>query len=484
MIPVILSGGSGSRLWPLSRDMYPKQLLPLIDPQYSMLQQTLLRTNLTANSSLIEKMESAPTIDFQAPMIICNEVHRFMVGEQLQQLGFDDGTILLEPQGRNTAPAIALAAFEALQQGLDRVLLVMPSDHVIEDLAGFWSSLQAAEHLAKQGQLVTFGIVPSKPETGYGYIQAGEPVDGIAYQVAQFVEKPDLSTAEQYLKTGNYFWNGGIFMFTAQAYLEELHKYAPDVYQAAKHAMADTRIDLDFTRLNDEAFLESPSISIDYAVMENTDKATVLPLDVGWNDVGSWSALWRVSEKDPDQNVKHGDVLLHDTHNSYVYAETKLVSLVGIADLVVVETDDAVLVMHKDRAQDVKNIVEQLKGTERAHTRHHRKVYRPWGWYDSIDVGTQFQVKRIQVKPNAKLSVQMHQHRAEHWVVVKGQAEVLNGEQTVLLRENQSTYIPIGVKHSLRNPSDIEPLEIIEVQSGSYFGEDDIIRFEDDYGRN
>ena len=475
MIPIILSGGSGSRLWPLSRNMYPKQLLPLVDSKYSMLQQTILRTQTTtpANS----------TIKFSAPMVICNEAHRFMVGEQLQQIGINDGTILLEPEGRNTAPAIALAALKVLQENPDEVLLVMPADHVIEDIAGFLLNIEATERLVEQGQLLTFGIVPTVAETGYGYIQAGEPVTDNAYKVAEFKEKPDLPSAQQYLKAGNYYWNSGIFVFTARAYIDELKKYAPAVFEAAEKAMADTHVDLDFIRIGGEAFKKSPSISIDYAVMEHTEKASVLPLDVGWNDMGSWSALWDVTEKDSDLNAKYGDVLLHDTRNSYIYSETKLVSLVGVENLIVVETDDAVLVMHKDRAQDVKEIVRQLNNHERAQTHHHRKVYRPWGWYDSIDVGDSFQVKRIQVKPNASLSLQMHHHRAEHWVVVKGQAQVQNGDQTVLLQENQSTYIPIGVKHALHNPSDTEPLEIIEVQSGSYLGEDDIVRFEDNYGR-
>jgi len=470
MIPVILSGGSGSRLWPLSRDMYPKQFLPLIDPEFSMLQQTALRTQ--------------EIVGVQAPIVICNETHRFMVGEHLQQIGIKDAAILLEPEGRNTAPAIALAAFKILQNNPDEVLLVMPADHVIEDLDSFLKVLGQAERLAQLDHLLTFGIVPTAPETGYGYIRAGESIDRWAYQVSEFKEKPDLKSAEQYIRAGNYYWNGGIFVFTAKAYLAELQKYAPEVYQAAAQAMAGAKADLDFIRVDVEAFLKSPSISIDYAVMENTDKAAVLPLDAGWSDIGSWPALWDVLDKDQNGNVIHGDVLLHDVTNCYAYAETKLVSLVGLQDLIVVETDDAVLVMHKNRAQDINEIVKQLKGSERTQTRHHRKVYRPWGWYDSVDVGQCFQVKRIQVNPGARLSVQMHRHRAEHWVVVKGQAEVLNGEQTVNLEENQSTYIPIGVTHALHNPSDTEPLEIIEVQSGSYLGEDDIVRFEDSYGRS
>ena len=468
MIPVILSGGVGSRLWPLSRGMYPKQFIPLIDEDWSMLQQTVQRTKGLSG--------------VQSPIVVCNEEHRFLVGEQLQHLDLNDATILLEPQGRNTAPAIALAALHAVVDGRDPILLVMPADHVIADEAAFHETVSTAVELAETNMLVTFGIVPDSPETGYGYIKAGDSLGG-GYRVAEFKEKPCLEAAEQYIAAGGYYWNGGIFAFKASLYLAELQCYAPQVYTAAARAMHGAKPDLDFVRVEPSSFADSPSISIDYAVMENTDKAVVVPLNVGWNDVGSWSALWEVSDKDDNGNALHGDVLIHDTRNTHVYSESKLVSAVGVEDLIIVETDDAVMVTRRDQAQHVKKIVELLNKEGRSQANHHRKVYRPWGWYDSVDSGERFQVKRIQVNPGAKLSVQMHNHRAEHWVVVKGVAEVLNGDQTSLLNENESTYIPIGVTHALGNPSETEPLEIIEVQSGSYLGEDDIVRFEDHYGR-
>lgn len=469
MIPVVLSGGVGSRLWPLSRGMYPKQLLPLVKSGVSMLQQTVLRVRDNDGT--------------QAPIIVCNEEHRFMVGEQLHQSGVGDAKIILEPEGRNTAPAIALAAFAAAQLDPEEVLLVMPADHVVIDEAAFNRAVDNAVLLAKKGCLVTFGIVPTSAQTGYGYIKAGASVEYDAYQVASFREKPDLATANEYIDAGGYYWNGGIFVFTASAYLDELKMLAPLVYSAAEAAMSGERIDLDFIRIDEAAFSKSPDISIDYAVMEHTDKAVVIPLDVGWSDVGSWSALWDVSDKDENGNALVGDVLTHDTRNTHIYSENKLVSAVGVEDMVIVETADAVMVASKSESQNVKEIVKQLKAANRSQVSHHRKVYRPWGWYDSIDSGERFQVKRIQVKPGARLSVQMHYHRAEHWVVVSGTAEVLNGDETILLRENESTYIPIGCTHALRNPSESLPLEIIEVQSGSYLGEDDIVRIEDEYGR-
>jgi len=467
--PVILSGGVGSRLWPLSRGMYPKQLLCLVDEQHSMLQQTVLRS---------DGLDSV-----NRRIVVCNEAHRFIVGEQLKQIDCNNACILLEPQGRNTAPAIALAAFEVAKSNPDEVMLVMPADHVITDFDAFHVAITKASKLAMEGELVTFGIVPQSAETGYGYIKAGNPIGDGSFDVAEFKEKPSKEVARAYVASGDYYWNGGIFVFTASSYLEELKRFEPEVYECAALAVSDARVDLDFLRIDDEAFARSPSISIDYAVMERTSRAKVVALDAGWNDVGSWSALWDVSDKDEYGNAVTGDVLLSDTRNSHIYSESKLVSVVGVDDLVVVETDDAVLVTNRDNSQNVKAIVNQLETLERTQVRHHRKVYRPWGWYDSIDVGQRFQVKRIQVKPNARLSVQMHHYRAEHWVVVKGQAEVQNDDQILLLQENQSTYIPSGVKHALRNPSDTEPLEIIEVQSGSYLGEDDIVRFEDNYGR-
>ncbi len=469
MIPVVLSGGVGSRLWPLSRGKYPKQLLPLVDDKTTMLQQTILRVQ---------------SIDqITPPIVVCNEEHRFMVGEQLQSAGVEGATIVLEPAGRNTAPAIALAAHMIAAEDPKQIMLVMPADHVVQDEVAFCEAVNKAVNLADRGHLVTFGIVPNKPETGYGYIQSGGEIEGLGYEVAQFKEKPDLEAAQQYVDAGDYYWNGGIFVFSAESFLADLKKFEPDVFKHTKAAVDGLSTDLDFTRINADDFSESPDISIDYAVMERTDKAAVVPLDVGWNDVGSWSALWEVSQKDTNGNSIHGDVLLHDTKNSHIYSENKLVSAVGLDGMVVVETPDAVMVAPKSESQNVKEIVKQLKAQKRSQLSHHRKVFRPWGWYDSLDFGKRFQVKRILVNPGAKLSVQMHYHRAEHWVVVRGTAEVLNGEETILLRENESTFIPIGTTHALRNPSESQPLEIIEVQSGSYLGEDDIVRFEDNYGR-
>lgn len=407
-----------------------------------------------------------------------------MVAEQLQQMGQSDAGIILEPEGRNTAPAIALAAFCALQSDSEAVLLVMPADHLIADQNEFEAAVSQASKAVDDGALVTFGVVPTHAETGYGYIKAQASSSGKPVTVDAFVEKPDAETAQSYIESGDYYWNGGIFMFRADGFLAELEKFQPEVYAAAQNAIKGMQKDLDFLRVDAEEFAKSPSISVDYAVMEKTDKAVMVPLDAGWSDVGSWAALWEVSDKDPQGNAVSGDVIMHDTQNSHIYAETKLVTAVGVQDLVIVETDDAVMVSHRDRAQEVKQVVEQLGTAERSQTKHHRKVYRPWGWYDSIEAGQGFQVKLIQVKPGARLSVQMHHRRAEHWVVVKGVAEVLNGDKTFELQVNQSTYIPIGVTHALRNPSSDEPLEIIEVQSGDYLGEDDIVRFEDDYGRS
>ena len=471
IVAVILSGGSGSRLWPLSRSMYPKQFLPLSHPTQSMLQQTL------------ERAFSLPGC--QNAIIVCNEEHRFLVGEQCQGVA-GEITILLEPEGRNTAPAIALAALQATKQDSlqgDPLLLVMPADHVMEQPLGFLKAVELAKGLALTGSLVTFGVVPDKPETGYGYIKAAEKAGGKYFDVDEFVEKPSYDLACEYLSSGEYYWNGGIFMFKSSSYLNELAQYQPTVASACQSAFHGLKRDLDFLRADPESFSQSPSISIDYAVMEKSDLVKMVALDAGWNDVGSWSALWEVSDKDSLGNVSQGDVLLVDTKNSHFYSEDTLVTALGVENLVVVNTKNALLITTHERAQDVKQIVEKVEAIKHEHTQHHRKVYRPWGWYDSIDVGDRFQVKRIQVKPGAKLSVQMHHHRAEHWVVVKGQAEVLNGEQTLILEENQSTYIPIGAKHSLANPSPDQPLEIIEVQSGSYLGEDDIVRFEDQYGR-
>ena len=459
--PVLLSGGSGTRLWPLSREAYPKQFLPLAGDD-TMVQATWRRVAPLATT---------------APIVVANEEHRFLVAEQLRQIDAPVPAILLEPVGRNTAPAIAAAALQAMVEGHDPLLLVLPSDHVVRNEEGFRTAVRDASAAAEAGALVTFGIVPDAPETGFGYIQA-DAGDGLR-RVLRFVEKPDAETAQSYLEAGGYYWNSGMFLFRASRYLEELRKFRPDILDAVSLAFASAQRDGDFIRLDKEAFAASPA---DYAVMEKTADAMVLPVDIGWNDVGSWSALWDVAERDADGNAHHGDVIAVDTRNSYAYAQ-RLVALVGVDDMVVVETDDAILVARKDRVQDVKLVVAQLKESQRSQAVLHRKVYRPWGAYDSIDMGERFQVKRITVKPGGVLSLQMHHHRAEHWIVVSGTAKVTRGEDTLLLSENQSTYIPLGVTHRLENPGMV-PLELIEVQSGSYLGEDDIVRFEDAYGRS
>jgi mannose-1-phosphate guanylyltransferase/mannose-6-phosphate isomerase len=462
--PVLLSGGSGTRLWPLSREAYPKQFLPLASDD-TMVQATWRRVDAIAEL---------------APIVVANEEHRFLVAEQLRQIGAPIPAILLEPIGRNTAPAIAAAALQAMVGGADPLLLVLPSDHVVRDVAGFQRAVRDATAAADAGALVTFGIVPDAPETGFGYIQA-DAGEGLR-RVSRFVEKPDAATAQSYLDAGGYYWNSGMFLFRASRYLEELARFRPDIVEAVSAAHATARHDGDFVRLDKEAFAACPSDSIDYAVFEKTDHAMVLPVDIGWNDVGSWSALWDVAERDADGNAHHGDVIAVDSRNSYAYAQ-RLVALVGVDDIVVVETDDAVLVARKDRVQDVKLVVARLKEEQRSQAVLHREVHRPWGSYDSVDNGGRHQVKRIKVKPGAALSLQMHHHRAEHWIVVSGTAKVTRGDETLLLSENESTYIPLGVKHRLENPGKV-PLELIEVQSGSYLGEDDIVRFEDVYGRS
>ncbi|QNA94716.1 mannose-1-phosphate guanylyltransferase/mannose-6-phosphate isomerase [Stenotrophomonas maltophilia] len=462
--PVILSGGSGTRLWPLSREAYPKQFLPLAG-ELTMLQATWKRV--------------AP-IAARGPLVIANEEHRFVAAEQLQQVGAEPAAIILEPVGRNTAPAIAVAALEATRDGADALLLVLPSDHVITDEAAFRRAVQAAAGAAEAGKLVTFGIVPTGPETGYGYIKAAEG-QGLR-AVERFVEKPDLDTATGYVSSGQYYWNSGMFLFKASRYLQELERFQPAMLAGSRQAWQQARRDADFTRLDKDAFTAVPSDSIDYAVMEKTADAVVIPLDAGWNDVGSWTALRDVSQQDGDGNAHQGDVIAIDCRNTYAYGQ-RLVAMVGLDDVIVVETDDAVLVGKADRMQEVKTVVAQLKAEGRSEATWHRKVYRPWGAYDSIDNGERFQVKRITVKPGGTLSLQMHHHRAEHWIVVSGTAEVTRGDEVILLSENQSTYIPLGVTHRLRNPGKL-PLELIEVQSGSYLGEDDIVRFEDTYGRS
>ena len=465
IFPTIMCCGSGSRLWPLSRALFPKQFLPLVTKS-SMLQDTLLRLPKNCTD----------------PLFICNEEHRFLVAEQLRQSSINNGTILLEPEGRNTAPAVALAAISALAKDKDAMLLVLAADHVIKNTEAFHQAVKQASVAAEKGELVTFGIVPTHAETGYGYIKKGQALHSTAFRVAKFVEKPNKEIASKYLTSGEYLWNSGMFLFKASRYLEELTKYRADIFNDCQLAMQGIKKDFDFLRPNKQHFLACASESIDYAVMENTDSAVVIPLDAGWSDVGAYSALWDVCEKNQDNNVLKGDVIAHQTTNSYIHSQNKLIATVGVDNIVVIDTPDAVLVANKDKVQAVKNIVEQLKAVQRPEALLHREVYRPWGKYDSVDSGERFQVKRITVKPGAKLSVQMHHHRAEHWIIVSGTAKVTIDEKTVLLSENQSTYIPIGAVHALENPGKL-PLEMIEVQSGSYLGEDDIVRFEDRYGR-
>ncbi|MDB2510471.1 mannose-1-phosphate guanylyltransferase/mannose-6-phosphate isomerase, partial [Pseudomonadales bacterium] len=454
LLPVIMAGGSGTRLWPLSRALYPKQFLPLASDK-TMLQETVLR---------LSSLETAP------PVTICNEEHRFTVAEQLNNID-KLGPIILEPEGRNTAPAVALAALVALGQN-DPLLLVLAADHVIRDDRAFTDAIKKAIPLACQGKLVTFGIVPQSAQTGYGYIERGKSVSS-GFEVNKFVEKPNNETAQGYIDSKDYYWNSGMFLFRASRYLKELKRHRPDMAAACKASLDGKTTDLDFIRLNNDEFLKCPEDSIDYAVMEKTRDAVVVPLDAGWSDIGSWTALWDVTEKDRNGNAIRGDVINEATKNCLVYGGERLITTLGLEDIIIVDTKDAVMVAHKDKVQDVKDIVKRLKVDARSEFELHREVYRPWGKYDLIDKGERYQVKRITVKPGAKLSVQMHRYRAEHWIVVSGTAEVTNGDKIFLLAENESTYIPVGVVHALKNPSKI-PLELIEVQSGSYLGEDDI----------
>lgn len=466
-VPVIIAGGSGSRLWPLSRRLHPKQFLPLLDSNFSMLQATINRLH---------------GLDHQSLLLVCSEDHRFLAAEQLRQLDLNNAKILLEPVARNTAPAIALAALQAIADGEDPILLVLAADHLIGNDQTFQESIKKAEVLAGLGRLVTFGIVPTSAETGYGYLQRGLELEQGGFKVSRFVEKPDKTTAQYYLDSGEYFWNSGMFMFKASRYLQELKKFHPEIVSCCHDALFTGSKDLFFSRVDSHFFSNCPDKSIDYAVMEKTSDAVMVPLDAGWSDIGSWSALWDAEEKNSQGNSLRGDVFTLDTTGCYIRSENRFVATVGVDDLVVIETKDAVLVSRKNRAQEVKVVVDYLRDSDRNEHVFHKKVYRPWGDYDAIGAGERYQVKRITVKPGHKLSVQMHHHRAEHWIVVSGTAKVTNGEKTYLVTENQSTYIPIGGVHALENPG-IIPLELIEVQSGSYLGEDDIVRFSDQYGR-
>jgi mannose-1-phosphate guanylyltransferase/mannose-6-phosphate isomerase len=467
--PVILSGGSGTRLWPMSRRLLPKQFLPLLSER-SMLQDTLLR--LTGLAGAV------------APIVVSNNEHRFLVAEQLREVGIAPNAQILEPVGRNTAPAVAVAAMHVATSDPRGLLLVLPADHLIRDVTAFHAAVVEAARIAQAGSLVAFGIRPSGPATGYGYIERGELLAGTngGYRVAQFVEKPDPDTAAKFVESGHFSWNSGMFVLGVRQYLDELGRFRPDILDASRRAWAKRGTDLDFLRLDAEAFAACPSESIDYAVMEKTGHAAVLPVDIGWSDVGSWTTLWEVGAKNREGNVTRGDVHLMDSHDCYVRAESRMVSVLGLKNAIVVETDDAVLVADQSKAQAVKNIVGHLDDAKRSEHVSHTRVYRPWGWYESVDSGDRFQVKRIMVKPGAALSLQMHHHRAEHWIVVAGTARVTCNDDVRLLAENESTYIPIGAKHRLENPGKL-PLHLIEVQSGGYLGEDDIVRFEDLYKR-
>lgn len=464
LLPVIMAGGSGSRLWPLSRTHYPKQFISLTSDD-TMLQETIKRLD---------------GIEHKSPFLICNEEHRFIVAEQLRNNSISHSGIVLEPVGRNTAPAIALAALQAVNDGDDPLLLVLAADHVIKNEVKFADAVEQAKTHAIQGKLVTFGIVPTGPETGYGYIKQGNSVGSTGYDVERFVEKPNLETAKEYVASEEYLWNSGMFLFKASRYLEELGAHRPDILDACKKSIAGCSSDLDFIRLDEEAFKACPDDSVDYAVMEKTKDAVVVPLDAQWSDVGSFSSLWEVADKDQNGNVAHGDVITTGTNNSFIYSQNKLVSTVGVDDLVVVETKDAVLVAHKDKVQDVKSIVNELKKQDRNECKQHREVYRPWGSHDEIANGQRFHVKHLIVKPGESTATQMHYHRAEHWVVVQGTAKVLNGEKSYILSENESTYVAIGSPHKIENPGKVD-LHLIEVRTGNYLEEDDIVRLEE-YG--
>jgi len=469
IVPVILSGGSGTRLWPLSRQQHPKQFLPLVN-EHTLLQNTIRR---------LDGFESMAD-----PLVLCNENHRFIVAEQLQQIGCRPAGIVLEPVGRNTAPAVAVAALQVLEQGKNPVLLVLPADHHINDINRFHAALAVGAQLAKKGHLVTYGIVPTSPETGYGYIHKGVSIaisaqmEESAFLIARFVEKPDLDTARRYVNSGDYCWNSGMFMFTAKQVLAEMEKSAPEITAACRGAYTQGHRDLDFFRLDKKAFSACPSDSIDYAVMEHTKKGAMVPLEAGWNDLGSWRSMWQEGTKDTGGNVISGDVIAHDVNDSYLHASHRLLTAVGLDRQIVVETSDAVFVAPRNRVQDVKKIVTQLQSAHRRETRSHRRVYRPWGWSEKVLEGDRFQVKRISLKPGAKISLQKHIHRAEHWVLVQGTAEVVKGEKKFTLKQNESAYIPPGVFHQLGNPGQ-HPLELIEIRTGRYLQEDGITRSED-----
>lgn len=468
VIPVILAGGVGTRLWPLSRKSKPKQFLKLTNDKFSMFQETVLRAQGLSNNF---------------PIIVCADEHRFIVAEQLREVGIDSAQIILEPIGKNTAPAITLAALAATDQCKNSILIVLAADHFVSDQHAFISQVGKGLDLAEQGYMVTFGVLPDYAEVGYGYIKSGAPISGSAgFLVDSFVEKPTLALAEEYVLSKKYLWNSGMFAFQRDLYLRELQKFEPVILATCQDAFNASQIDMDFIRIPGDIFEQSPSQSIDYAVMEHTQNAAVVPLSVGWSDLGAWEALWKIAEQDENNNVLIGDVCVEDSQGVYVKADSRLVAVVGLRDLVVVETKDAVLISERTQSQKVKTVVERLREQGRDEFSAHKQVYRPWGTYESIDEGERYQVKRITVQPGGKLSVQMHHHRAEHWIVVSGVARVTNGDETYLVTENESTYIPIGQIHALENPGVI-PLELIEVQSGAYLGEDDIVRFEDRYGR-
>lgn len=469
LTPVLLSGGVGSRLWPVSRESHPKQFLALAG-ELTMLQETLQRT-------------SGLETEAASPIVVCNEEHRFMVAEQLRQLDLHASSLILEPQGRNTAPALALAAIQAVATDPESILLVLPADHLITDVEAFVAAVEKSLPLASEGRLMTFGVVPTAAETGYGYIKCGPSLTDDLYELERFVEKPDAAAAQEYIECGGYLWNSGMFLLRAQTYLDELGKRAPDIFSFCERAMRAATVDMYFVRPDAELFGQCPSDSIDYAVMEKTDDGAVVSLNCGWSDVGAWSALWEVAQHDADGNVSRGDVIIDNCRGSYFRSESRLVAATGVEDLVVVETADAILISDRHKVQDVKRIVTALKQGRRTEATLHRRVYRPWGSYESLIASERFQVKRIVVNPGQRLSLQMHHHRAEHWIVVKGTAEVTCEEKVFMLAEDESTYIPLGHKHRLANPGHI-PLEIIEVQSGAYLGEDDIVRFEDVYGRS